>query len=187
MGTLFRVRVGWTGTLPGVPYLSTLFFGSGSYVEQDAVDSTRAFLNSAKGLWSTALTATVEPEVSLIDDVTGALVGVTSVTPPGSVAGENSNEPLPVASQGLARLSTSTVAGGRILKGHMFIPAPTADLNDNGAPTSGYVSVLASKVADFIDDTTSELRVWSRTHGVSGLVTSGSAAPYWAVLRSRRD
>lgn len=187
MATLFRVRVGWAGTLPGVPYLSTLWFGSGLYVEQDAVDSTRAFLDSAKGLWSTALTATVEPEVALIDEATGALTGVTSVTPPGAVTGENSNEPLPVSSQGLARFSTSTVAGGRILKGHMFIPAPTADLNDNGAPTSSYVSVLAGKVADFIADVSSELRVYSRTHHTSGLVTSGSAAPYWAVLRSRRD
>jgi len=187
MGTIFRVRAGWTGTTPGLPYLSTLYFGSSLYTEQDAVDGVRAFFDAAKGLYTTHLTVTVENEVALIDDVDGSLVGVTTVDPPGSVTGENSGDPIPVASQGLVRFGTSTVAGGRVLKGHLYLPGATEDLNTSGAPTSSYVSVLAGFASDLVDDVGSELRCWSRTHGVSGLVTGATVAPYWAVLRSRRD
>ena len=187
MGDLFRVRAGWTASLAGAPYLTTLYFGTGLYVEQDCVDAAGAFFDDLTDFFANDCTVTIEPDVAIIDDVTGTLVGMTGTTPPGPYTGVNTNSVAPTASQGLIRWGTGDVVGGRLLRGHTFVPAPTLDYNNNGVPNSTYVTGLAAAGQGLIDDVGSELRVWSRTHGASALVTSSSAANYWAVLRSRRD
>lgn len=187
MGDLFRVRSEWSGTLPGLPYLTTMYFGTQAYVEQDAVDDTAAMWAAMNTCFANDLTVTVSPTVEIIDDVTGTLVGVTGVTPPAGTTGDAAGDPLPTQNQGLGRILTSTITAGRILRGHIYIPGATEDLSTNGAPTGGYQSVAAAAIQDLIDSPNSELRVWSRAHGVSGLATAGSCAPYFAVLRSRRD
>lgn len=187
MGDMFRVRTQFTGSRPGVPYLSTLYFGTSLYVVDDAVTATLDFWTAIKGQFTNGLTAEVLAEVAVISDVDGSLQSVEFATTAGSIGGDNSNEPLPPATQGLVRIGTNDVVGGRILKGHIFIPGATEANSSSGVPSSEFISVVGGAMNDLIDDVGSELRIWSRTHGASALATGATVWSQWAVLRSRRD
>lgn len=187
MGDMFRVRTSWAGSYPGTPYLTTFYFGTGLYVVDDAVTATVNLWGAVQSLFSTLLTATVEADVALIDDATGNLVSVEHATTGDSVTGSNSDDPVPAATQGLCRISTGDVIGGRLLRGHFFMPGAVEGNNSFGVPNADYKNILQAAAQDLIDDVGCELRVWSRAHGASALAVGASSWDKWAVLRSRRD
>ena len=77
--------------------------------------------------------------------------------------------------------------GGRQIRGHTFIPAPTEASNTTGSPIAAYVTRLQTAITNLVLATTPALEVYSVTHRQDELVISGVASPQWAVLRSRRD
>lgn len=187
MGDIFRVRTEWTGSAPGLTYLSTLYFGTSLYVVDDAVTAVLAFWDDIRGQIRNELTYTVSNEVSVLDDVTGTLQSVEFATTGGTNTGDNSNEALPPMAQGLVRIGTDTVVGGRVLKGHLYVPGATEASSTDGVPSSEYLSTVGGAFNDLIDDVGSELRIWSRSNGASALATGATVWAQWAVLRSRRD
>lgn len=187
MGDIFRVRTEWTGSAPGLPYLSTFYFGTSLYTEDDAVTATVNFWDAIRGVIRNELTYTVLNEVAVIDDVDGSLQSVVFATTGATNTGDNSNEALPPTSQGLVRVGTNEVVNGRVLKGHTYIPGATEASSTDGVPSSEYMATVAGAYNDLIDDTISELRIWSRAFGISGLATGATVWAQWAVLRSRRD
>ena len=67
---------------------------------------------------------------------TGHLVSVLTDSTDWIGSGTIDSEELPQATQGLIRWSTGTIAGGRRLQGHTFIPGTTENMSDNGVPSS---------------------------------------------------
>jgi len=187
VASILRVRTAWSGA-QGVPYLSTHYFtrvdaGSASA----AADAVAALWTGCAEVISNTLDWSVEPEVAVIDSVTGSLTGVDNVGGGNSGSGTSESQILPFTTQGLLRLGTTSVVSGRILKGHTFIPGPTEASSEGGVPDSAYKTVVAGAYDDLAAVPDAELIVWSRTHGATGVVASGSCWEQWAALRSRRD
>src|SRR5215211_6989394 len=161
---MLRVRTSFGGMTQG-PALSTMYFqGSDQTSAQDAADAVGAFWTAARACYVTYGTATVLPEVYSIDPSNGEALNVFTVT--GSTrSGLSASSALPVASQGLLRLNTGAFIGGRQVKGHIFIPGATEDLNDVGVPTATYKNTLETAAAALIADADSILEVWSKANG----------------------
>lgn len=187
MASILRVRTTWTG-LGGAPYLSTHYFtrvdGTSASAAADAV---AALWEGAADVIVNTADWNIEGDVAVINDATGALTGIDSIGGGNSGSGASDSQVLSLATQGLLRLTTGDVVGGRILKGHTFIPGPTEASNEGGAPDSAYMTVINNAMADMLASPDAELLVWSRKNGTSSPVVGGSAWSKWAVLRSRRD
>lgn len=186
MTDLIRLRLEWTG--PGGAGLSTFYFTeAGGSSGDDAAAAVEDFVNGIRGNVANDWTATLSGVQAVIDDATGTLVGTTGIGGGFTISGDNSNEKSPLATQGLIQWGTGSVVSGRILRGRTFVPGVTDAVNDEGKPTSGYISALNTAAAALIADASSVFRVWSRAHGTSAPVTSGGTWSQFAVLRSRRD
>mgnify|MGYP003548401518 CR=1 FL=1 len=186
MTDLIRLRLAWTG--PGGAGLSTFYFTeSGGSSGDDAAGAVEAFVEAIKGQVANDWTASLTGVQAIIDDATGTLVGTTGIGGGFTIGGDNSNEKSPLATQGLIQWGTGSVVSGRILRGRTFVPGVTDSVNDEGKPTSGYITALNTAAAALIADGSSVFRVWSREHGTSAAVTAGSCWNQFAVLRSRRD
>lgn len=188
MATLNRVRTVWAGVV-GAPYYANHYFtdDSTNVTAQAAIDAVDAFWTSIAGVIANTATYVVEGTVARIDEATGTLLGNWGLTQ-GVGGGAGSGELLPRQTQALLRWLTPSVVGGRVLRGRTFIPALLEQFNDSGGnPVSSVVSGLNTAGAALIADPDCELRVWSRTHGTSDVVTSANAWTQWATLRSRRS
>lgn len=187
MASITRIRTTFTGS-QGAPYVSTQYFaGSDSSAASLAASAVGAFWAALEPVMHNELDWNVEPFAEVINDATGALVGVNPIGGGESGTGEVSGTPLPFATQGLLRLVTSTVVNGRVLRGRIFIPGTTEFVGGNGVPEASYVTAL-NDAFDALDTAAAgALLVWSRTHGTSAVVTGGQAWNQWAILRSRRD
>jgi len=134
-----------------------------------------------------------DPICIAIEATTGALTGAFAGTDPTTTVGGATGDILPHQTQGLGRLSTSTVFGGRRLRGRLFIPGPPESVNSaGGLPTSSYTTTLTTALGTLFTAgaTASQAVIWHRpqggTGGGSAPITGVSAAPAWSVLRSRR-
>jgi hypothetical protein len=182
-----ELRSVWAG-VAGAPYYTTLRAFHGNDLTAEAFSDA----------WDTALTAravdfpsfmsvVIQPELRLIDSVTGDLIG-TEVTTGNTFAGSSSGDPLPRASQALIKWSTSQIVAGRRLRGRTFLPTVIESFNTSaGKVDASLISAWATVLSSFITACQGELCVWSRTHGTVASVTAGVLWDEWAVLRSRRD
>jgi hypothetical protein len=187
MTSILRMRTTLTG-VTGSPYVSTQYFtGSTNADAANAASAVGAFFNSIKTRWPNALAYNVEPFVDVINDATGALTAVVNIGGGVSGVGSSGQVALPWATQGLLRFNTGTVVGGRLLRGRMFVPGPTEADSDVGVPLAAYITALNTAYTALTTALPNTLRVWSRTHGTSALVTGASPWSQWAVMRSRRD
>jgi hypothetical protein len=134
----------------------------------------------------TGATATIDPEVAEIDSATGNLVATFPVTQD-VVTFAGGTGPLPRANQGLIRMGTALYLNGRRVVGHLFIPGVVSAVNNNGAPTTAYVSSLQTAANALMNDAQTFWCVYSRVNGVAAIINAPVAKNYFAVLRSRRD
>lgn len=181
-----RVRVVWTGTPVAGGALSTFYFADSLGTEQDCVDAVATFLGTVDGNMTTQISWATEADVVDINAVTGATEGVTATTPQ-TGAGASAGELLPAATQGLLRLRTNTIAGGREVRGRIFLPGMVESNNVSGRPESGMVTSINGAANTLRTDASVLWAVWSRQHGVAPAVASATMWTQWAVLRSRRD
>lgn len=188
MATIMRVRTVFQG-VAGAPYYSNHYFTDDATLStaQDAIDAVDTFWTALSGNLTNAMTWNVEGTVARIDDVTGALNGQWAGVANAGVGG-SAGEIIPRVAQGLVRWLTPNVVGGRMLRGRTFIPGVLESINTvSGVPTAAFVTLLATAGNALIADAGNELRVWSRTHGVSHPATAALGWTEWASLRSRRD
>lgn len=174
--------------LGGSPGYSRQHFGfTGEESEDDAVLAVDAVL----AMWAAldngiyvGVTMTVEPEVQVIDPVSGNITGVFVVdsTP---VVGTSSDNPLPWAIQGLMQLRTGVYRAGREVRGRIFVPGMTEAVNDLGRPTTTGRDILNAGGAALLAEGTGLPVVLSGGEAVP--VTSITAWSQWAYLGSRRD
>lgn len=184
MTTLNKVRTVWTGG-SGMPGYSTIYF-SAAFNAQACVDAVRDALTVLAPGYSSQITATVDPIVTQVDDVTGDVTGTQVATQrviPGTAAGNM----LPVATQGLIGFRTGFYQTGRELRGKWYIPGMVASASTSaGAPTSTATLTLIN-AGNTLIGATPELVVYSPTKHVSAVVVSAYSPTKFAVLRSRRD
>lgn len=188
--TIARVRTVLAG-VPGTPYYSNLYFtGVATQPQaQDCLDNVSAFWTSMKSVMISTTTYVVQPDVALIDEVTGALTGNFSGTGSSGTA-TVSGDPLPWATQGLMRLLTDDYVAGRRVRGRFFAPSNVEANSTLGVPIGAYLTgmnaignaLISASAAD-----STEWIVWSRKNGTYGVITGVDTWGQWAQLRSRRD
>lgn len=180
-----RVRVALGGAVVAGGGLSTFYFVGASGDEALMVDAVGDFWDAIAPQITSNVTYATEPDVDELDTVTGTLLGSAAVTPR-TGAGTSAEEALPWATQGLLRLRTGAVVGGRELRGRLFIPGLTEGKSLGGKPTAAVITAINSAAATFAARGDVAWHVWSRTHGASADVVTATMWDNFAVLRSRR-
>lgn len=201
--SLVRVQTVWTG-VAGAPYYTNLYvIGPNSTGNGEALHAAwAAFLTSIAGQLASPMVATVDPELLEFDETTGNVTSAgSSIT--STINFGNLAEQLPHATQALIQWTTGGLVHNRRVKGRTFIPGVTETHNSPlGLPLPAIDNPLETAVATFLSTMSGRLRIWSRPFvqsdpakaaanpsrpGSAHAVTTGSVAPYWAILRSRRD
>lgn len=198
MAVILRTAATLTGSAYSSPGISILWWSPGT-VGGSTADATdclarfRASWNAFVGFMTNTVTLTFDPVCIAIEATTGALTGSFVGTQPANVTGTVATDALPKQTQGLCRLGTSSVVGGRRLRGRLFMPNPCeADNTPAGAPSSTYSSGITTAFGSLLTPgaTASAPVIWHRpqggTGGASALITSIGGATSWSVLRSRR-
>jgi hypothetical protein len=188
---MYRAVVHMSG-VAGAPYYSVMNFSETGGTAQQAANAARQYWLNFQNLMRSGLLVTVLPEVRRVNEVTGALQGVESVTiTPFTCA--DSAEAMPPATQGLCRWITGVVVGKRLLRGRTFIPALTQFTNNGGVPDAALITAMNAAATQLIGDANSAFQVWHRPttaesgDGTGGVVTSHSAWTQFAQQRGRRD
>jgi hypothetical protein len=201
VANVMRVRTTISG-FAGGPALNILHFSTSATDAPAAAScaaAAGAFWQVFTAQWATTTSFSTSGVVDVLDVVSGDLVNQfagTSVTGAGILSG---SDPLPPATQGLVRWSTSSFAFGRRVQGRTFIPA-LLESASTGVPSAGLnttansaISGLLAAVPDLViysrpveSDPSHVPPITSRPGGI-GLVTGGTLINKFAVLRSRRD
>lgn len=198
MAVIIRTAAVLTGaSIPGGGFTSLWWrpgtVGGSTADATDCLDRFKDLWDAAKGAIHTGLTVDFDPICIAVEATTGVLTGAFAGTDPASITGTAAGTALPLQTQGLLRLATSTVVAGRRLRGRLFIPAPEEGDNDaNGVPDSGYITTITAAGSTLLaaGATASDPVVWHRPGpagaGTDAPITGVSCAPTWSVLRSRR-
>lgn len=196
--TLLRVQTVWTG-VAGSPYYTNLYC-IGPLSTNNANDMATAwhtFLNSLTAQLHAPMVATIGPEILEFDETTGIVTGAgTTVQTPVTMTG--SVDALPPANQALLQWQTNGIVHNRRVRGRTNIPGCMENQSDpNGKPSSLIGTPLLSGAQAYLTTMSGRARIWAQPfagtatnparpgsqHAIAGV----SVAPYWAVLRSRRD
>lgn len=199
---MLRTRFDITSAVGG-PYLC-VFHYTAAVENQSAADNAilkgKTFWDELSSLWLVADTVTNRSNVDVVNPGTGELTGQFTVSVATFAGALSGSDRLPHATQGLVRWSTNAFVGGRRVKGRTFYPnlleSQSVDPGVPGGaltgvtPLNGIAGQLTAGDATFViwsrpkldPDTGATIRV-----GTTSVVTGGSIAPYFAVLRSRRD
>lgn len=181
-----RVRVTYSGLSTVGGGLSTFMFDTGTGTATQCVTAVAAFMGAVDNQMSNTVVWQTESDVATLDTQSGQLESITSTTPQtgqGALAGEI----LPPATQGLLRLRTDVIVGGRLLRGRLFLPGMTETNNDGGGPLAALRTAIDAAAATLIADANSNWQVWGKTSGSQGAITSATLWTKWGILRSRRD
>jgi len=182
-----RVRVTWTGSPTVGDGLSTFYFLSSVGTPAQQASAVGDFLQASETARVDNCAWATQSDVATLNVGTGAVEAITSVTPE-TGAGTQAGDQMPPAVQGLLRMVTSQVVGGRLLRGRLFLPgAPELYNTAGGSPDATYDGIYESAAATLIANANADWMVWSLTHGVAASVGSAAVWSKWAVLRSRRD
>ena len=197
MTDMLRVRAVINGNEGGLGLATFYFNGSTSATAAQALEGAarvRALFNSCASIMSSGITVQVSNQVDVITAESGVLSTSFAVASQTLVTGTATGGLLPGATQGLLRLNTGVILAGRRVEGKSFIPGPTPGANaTTGTPTSSYQTTLAAAGTLLNTQITTALSsvTWHRPKNRIGgsivLNTTFTAAPKWAVLRSRRD
>nr|CRY97409.1 hypothetical protein [uncultured prokaryote] len=183
-----RVRTVMTG-VAGAPYYSNMYFdilgGGTSFDAEPLITGVQTFWQTINGALTEPLVGTVDGVVQVYDEVTGNAIGAQSTTNE-TFVGSATAGGLPKATQGLIELRTGMYAGGREIRGKVFIPSLGSVVNDGSLPKASYLTQWVG-AAETLRDAGLGWCVWSRKNGVSPLVLNINAYQNFAVLRSRRD
>lgn len=199
MAAFLRTRATLTDPGIGPPALLTYYWdgtgGTDVALVTEAMARVRAFWDSFKVHVHAGVALSFNTVGDFVEETDGQIVAQATGTAPAAVTFTGPTDALPLATQGLLNLGTSTFINGRRVKGRQFIPYPVEQDNVNGAiPNAvnyvGGLNTAAALLGTTIVTPMSQ-RVWHRPNGGSpGLsvpVTSRQASSSWATLRSRRN
>lgn len=188
VGRVVTVTNGYAGA-PG--YSSMYFFGDpySTSTAQDNVEDVATFWNAIAVQFPSSWTFSVQPDVSVLDEATGALLRIESTTPPAQgVFGDAASYAGGVGA--VSTWNTAAVHGSKRLRGRTFL----VPLNSTKYDTSG--TITAAALTALRDATTTlaavaNFGVWGRpVAGAGGEwagCTGGTVRDHVAWLSSRRD
>lgn len=197
--SLVRVQTTWTG-VGGAPYYTNLY-AIGPLATNNGNDlatAWRTFLQSCASTLTQPLVATIDPELLEFNEVDGVVTGAGS-TVQAPVAMTGAGEHLPHANQLLIRWTTNGIVHNRRVRGRTFLPgAQEAHNSAVGEPSSLVTNPVQSAITALLTTMTGRMRIWAQPvtvatptvparPGSAWPIQSGDIAPYWAILRSRRD
>lgn len=185
MPNMYRVRTVFTG-VAGTPWYSNLYFDVSQSTPLSSQEAAFAFWGTLQGFIDNSLTYNVEGSVATVRSEDGELTDIAGL-PDALQAGLGTGESMSRALQGLIRASTSNFAGGRRIKGRVFVPGLTETSNEEGRPAPALLTAMNNAGDGLISDADSQWVVWSKKNGTMNAVVSASAWTEFAVLRSRRD
>lgn len=193
---MLRVRTVLSGW-PGGPGLNTFYFtttapSTPAAGAPDVVARVRAFWSSIGGLFPASFSAQVQGQVDDLDPSNGQLLGTYNGGAPAQVLGSTGTSYNAYATSLLLRINSAYVTAGRRVAGRAFIGPVAAALDAGGIPTTLSLNTLVAGATGMLTGTTTAGAViWHRptltTPGAAFGVSNYSGAPYFAVLRSRRD
>lgn len=183
---MYRVTTTFSGPQVVGGGISQMYFSEDGGSAADALGAVVDFWAAADDAVHVSTTIRTSGElevVSLDGTITGTLAAGDTVTRTGT----DDSDPLPPATQALVRWRTGIFTGGREIRGRTFIPSGGEAFSVAGVPGGGRLASLAGAAGSLASDPDSGLVVWSRTHAAQAIVSSAQVAPFFAVLRSRRD
>jgi len=177
----------WTG-VGGAPHYTTVrSLTGGASDAQDLADSWILFLQAIDIFWVNNLTATVQPDVRVVNVGTGQLEGVEVVTG-ATVPGVSTSDQTPRVAQALIQWRTAQVVNGRFLRGRTFLPGFNVGTTDDDGTMDGTIrAAVATEANAHVTRVGSDACVWSRTHGVAASIDLATVWDEFAFMRSRRD
>jgi hypothetical protein len=198
--SLVRVQTLWTG-VGGSPYYTNLY-ALGPLATNNGNDlatAWRTFLDTTKSYYVIPVVAQIDSELLEFDETNGIVTGAGTTTQ-AAVTATGTGDALPPANQGLIRWTTAGIVHNRRVRGRTFLPSMLeANSTAAGIPSSTITSGVNGAITTFLATMSSRMRIWAQPlegstnpnnpdrAGSAHAVTGGSLAPYWAVLRSRRD
>lgn len=199
--SLVRVQTVWTG-VAGSPFYTNLY-AIGPLTTNNGNDlatAWRVFLNSLVGTLRASMVATIDQELLEFDETTGTVTGAGTTTQL-PVAFTGSGDILPASNQLLIRWSTNGIVHNRRVRGRTFLPGALESHNSGiGEPLPVLGTPVTTGLNAFMTTMAGRLRIWAQPFvadpenpsnptrpGSAHAVEGFTIAPYWAVLRSRRD
>lgn len=199
--SLVRVQTVWTG-VAGSPYYTNIY-AIGPITTNNGNDMAtawRVFLNSLTATLANGLVATIDPEILEFNEVDGTVTGAGTTTQ-AAVVMNGGTDRLPPANQLLIRWSTAGIVHNRRVRGRTFLPGAQEGHNDlSGNPAPAIGTPVTTGLQAYLTTMAGRARIWAQPHnpdpadpnnparpGSQHAITGFTIAPYWAVLRSRRD
>ena len=196
--SLVRVQTRWVGVAGSLYYMNLYALGPlATNNGNDLATAWRAFLVATQANYKNSISAQIQPELLEFDEQTGAVTGA-GTTVQAVVNGTSVGDALPYANQALIRWTTAGIVHNRRVRGRTFLPAQMEGSSDaNGVPLAAVVTGVNTAITNLLTTMTSRMRVWAQPFegtdtnpprlGSAHTITGGTMAPYWAILRSRRD
>lgn len=183
---MWRVTTLFNGPYVNGGGIQQFYFDSSVGTAANAKLAAQTFWDAAQDAVHVTTNIRVTSEVENVN-VAGSIVSTTIQGVDFDVYGTDDSDPLPPQTQALCRWRTGIYAGGREVRGRTFIPSAGEAFSVAGVPGGGRLTTLQNACAALVADANSTLLVWSRKYQIGEAVVSGTVAPYFAVLRSRRD
>jgi hypothetical protein len=155
-----RVNVAWQNW-PGAPGLTQLYMTNTNM--QVTVDAMRAFFDAVKALLPSGLTITVPASGDILQEADGTITGTWTVATPPLVVSCTGAGAYAGNAGGVVHWLTSTVVGGRRVRGRSFlVPTIATTFETNGSLTAGAISTINTAAAALYAAATPNFLVWSR-------------------------
>lgn len=188
IGRVQTITTGYAGA-PG--YTSHYFFGDpySTSTAQDNVEDVAAFWNAIAVQFPSSWRFAVQPDVDVMDEVTGALIRSESTTPPAqSVFGDAA--PYAGGVGAVTRWNTGAVHLTKHLRGRTFlVPLNSTKYDTDGTITANALTALRTATTTLA--AVANFGVWGRPVGGSGGewagATGGTVRDHVAWLSTRRD
>jgi hypothetical protein len=192
----YRATLQGAGTIPQALITTYWDFTAGTAVQcaTEAAARVRACFNALSARIPAAWSLTTPTTADIIEETTGQLQSVTTLTAPSALTFTGASPLLPLQTQAMLQFRTATYINGRNLRGRMYVPGCcVGDLSGGNTWQGVYTTALQSGGNALLSTivTPINLRVWHRpsvgaSNGLSAVVSSVSVRPTPAVLRSRR-
>lgn len=204
MAPILRVKALWTG-FNGAPGYSVFHFRDFTTGEDGfpadsealaAAQKVTTFFDTFKGYIPRVASIRVESELELIEETTGQMIDIVSITAPAAVSGGAlSATTYSAASGAVVNWRTQGVRNGRRVRGRTFIVPLAGDAYENNGTLASAALTQLRTAADALiaPGTSPDLGVWARptSAGASDgnwfVANSAFVPDMAAVLRSRRD
>jgi len=191
MADIARVRFVWSGT-PLVGGGVSTFYTS-NLAPATFTTAVRTFLAACGGLFPAGTTITPPSGGELIDENTGALSGVWTMTPGAALSGSGGAGAYAAGVGMRVRWNTAGVTRGRRVRGTTYLlPAMASTYQSDGTIADSNVALVQTAADTLVAADSGSMRIWSRpstsggSDGASHAVTSSTVPDAVTWLRSRR-